>query len=368
MGRMLVAAVLGHAIGILATIFAPDFWTLFFATLVFGIANGFVEAACNPLIATLYPEEKIKRLNLFHVWFPGGIVIGGLASYAITQGNIGGDSAWKIKFGLMLIPLAVYAAMFLGRKFPQTERQASGVSTGAMFQACLRPFFLLFVICMLMTAITELGPQQWFPNILTLTTGIQGILFLVWITGLMAVGRMFAGPVVHTLSPVGLLIASSVLSAIGLYSIAQANSAAPAFVAATIFALGVCFFWPTMLGVVNERFPKTGALGLAVMGGAGSLSSGLIQPIIGATYDRVAAQSAGMTMEQYRAAAGSIPPQALAEGGRAALLQVVALPIILTVIFTGIFLYDRARGGYQREILIQHQEEPDESASSEAPA
>ena len=362
MGRMVALAVFGHAIGIVATIFAPNFWTLFFATLVFGIANGFVEAACNPLIATLYPEEKIKRLNLFHVWFPGGIVIGGVLSYFITRQGIGGDSAWKLKFGLMLIPLVVYAALFIGRRFPQTERRASGVSTGAMFRECLRPFFLLFVFCMLMTAITELGPQQWFPNILTLTTKIEGILFLIWITGLMAVGRMFAGPVVHKLSPVGLLIASSVLSAIGLYAISKADSAAPAFLAATIFALGVCFYWPTMLGVVNERFPKTGALGLAVMGGAGSLSSGLIQPVIGATYDRVAAESAGMTMAQYQAAAGQIPPQALAEGGRAALLQVVALPIILTVIFTGIFLYDRARGGYQREVLIQHQDEPETAA------
>lgn len=362
MGRMVVAAVIGHAIGILATIFAPDFWTLFFGTLVFGIANGFVEAACNPLIATLYPEEKIKRLNLFHVWFPGGIVIGGVLSYLITRQGIGGDSGWKLKFGAMLIPLVVYAAMFLGRKFPQTERRASGVTTGAMFKECLRPFFLLFVFCMLLTAITELGPQQWFPNILTLTTGIQGILFLIWITGLMAVGRMFAGPVVHKLSPVGLLIASSVLSAIGLYAISKADSAAPAFIAATVFALGVCFYWPTMLGVVNERFPKTGALGLAVMGGAGSLSSGLIQPYIGSTYDRVAAETAGMTAQQYAASAGQIPPQALAEGGRAALLQVVALPIILTVIFTGIYLYDRARGGYRQEVLIQHQDEPEPAA------
>ena len=366
MGRMLVIAVVGHAIGILGTIFAPEFWTLFAATLIFGIANGFVEAACNPLIATLYPEEKIKRLNLFHVWFPGGIVIGGLASYLITSRGFGGDAAWKIKFGMMLIPLAVYAAMFLGRRFPQTERTASGVSTGTMFGACLKPFFLLFVLCMLMTAITELGPQQWFPNILSLTTDIEGIWILIWITGLMAVGRMFAGPVVHTLSPVGLLIASSILSAIGLYWIAQANAAAPVFIAATIFALGVCFFWPTMLGVVNERFPKTGALGLAVMGGAGSFASGVIQPIIGRTYDRVAAESAGMSMAQYQAAAGSIPPQALAAGGRAALEQVVVLPIILTVIFTGIYLYDRARGGYQKEILIQHQEEPEGEAANKA--
>ena len=355
MGRMLVLAVAGHALGILGTIFAPDFWSLFGATLLFGIANGFIEAACNPLVATLYPDQKIARLNLFHVWFPGGIVIGGLVSYAITQLGIGGDSGWKIKMAAMLLPLAVYGAMFLGRRFPKTEREASGVSTGAMFRECLRPFFLLFVVCMLMTAITELGPMQWFPNILTLTTGMQGVLYLVWITGLMAVGRMFAGPVVHRLSPVGLLITSAAVSAVALFTISRATSAGPAFVAATLFAVGVCFFWPTMLGVVNERFPKTGALGLAIMGGAGSFSSGVIQPIIGHTYDRVAAEAAGMSMEQYRQAAGAIPPQALAEGGRAALHQVVILPVILVVVFSAIFLYDRARGGYRREVLVQGQ-------------
>jgi MFS family permease len=358
MGRMLILAVVGHAIGIVFTIFATDFWTLFFSTLGFGIANGFVEAACNPLIATLYPDQKIRRLNLFHVWFPGGIVIGGLAAYAVTELNIGGDNAWKIKMATMLIPLVIYAAMFLGKRFPQTEREASGVSTGTMFQECLRPFFLLFVFIMLLTAITELVPQQWFPNILTLTTGISGILYLIWITGLMAVGRMFAGPVVERFSPVGMLIVSSIFSAVGLYWISIATSKVPAFTAATIFAVGVCFFWPTMLGVVNERFPKTGALGMAILGGAGSQSSGLAQPYFGQVYDQVAAQKAGMDMATYQANAGHIPPDALAAGGRAALQQIVILPVILTAVFTGIYLYDKSRGGYRRELLQQHQEEP----------
>jgi len=359
MGRMLILAAIGHAVGIVMTIFATDFWTLFFSTLGFGIANGFVEAACNPLIATLYPDEKIRRLNLFHVWFPGGIVIGGLAAYVVTQTHLGGDSAWKIKMATMLVPLVIYAAMFVGKRFPQTERKASGVSMGSMFRECLRPFFLLFVGIMLMTAITELVPQQWFPNILTLTTGISGILYLVWITGLMAIGRTFAGPVVERLSPVGMLILSSIFSAIGLWWISLANAPIPAFTAATLFAVGVCFFWPTMLGVVSERFPKTGALGLAVMGAAGSQSSGLGQPFFGRTYDTVAMQSAHMDAATYQANAGHIPPAALAAGGRAALQQIVVLPIILTAVFTAMFLYDRSRGGYRRESLLQHQTEPE---------
>lgn len=350
MGRLLWLAIIGHFLGIVSTIFATGFWPLFISTLIFGLANGFVEAACNPLIATLYPDQKIKRLNLFHVWFPGGIVIGGLTAYAITQAGIGGNAnGWKWKMATMLIPLAIYAAMFIGKRFPKTERVASGVTTGEMFKECTRPFFLLFVACMLMTAVTELGPQQWFPNILTLTTGIQGVLFLVWITGLMALGRNFAGPIVHRLSPVGLLIGSSIFSAIGLYLISTAGTAPIAFVAATLFAIGVCFFWPTMLGVVSERFPKTGALGLAIMGGAGMLASGFIQPVIGHRYDAVAKEAA----KRMGQAGDTLPAEALAEGGRAALQQVVWLPVLLTIIFAAIYFYDKSRGGYREEVLIQ---------------
>jgi len=364
MGRLLTIAFIGHLVGIVGTIFSNSFSSLFLSTLAFGLANGFVEAACNPLIATLYPDQKIKRLNLFHVWFPGGIVIGGLTAYAITELGLGGkEHGWQIQMASMLIPLAIYGLMFLGKKFPVTERVASGVSTGEMFRACLHPLFLLFVICMLMTAVTELGPQQWFPNILTLTTGVQGILFLVWITGLMAIGRMFAGPIVHNMSPIGLLIGSSLFAALGLFLIARAETAPVAFGAATLFAIGVTFFWPTMLGVVSERFPRTGALGLAIMGGAGMLASGLIQPIIGNTYDTVAAQRAGMTMEQLKAAGASVPPEALAAGGRAALQQVVILPIILLVIFAAIYLYDKARGGYRREVLVQDQGDPEKGVA-----
>jgi MFS family permease len=257
----------------------------------------------------------------------------------------------------MFLPLIIYVVMFWGRKFPVTERVASGVSTSQMFRECLRPLFLLFVLCMLMTAATELGTTQWMPNILTLTTGVQGILFVAWIFGLMAVGRMFAGSIVHRLSPVGVLIGSSLFSIIGLYLISTARSAGPGFVGATVFAIGVCFFWPTMLGVVSERFPKTGALGLAIMG-AGMLSVSIILKFIGHTYDAVTATAAGLSAEQYKQAvdAGKVPIEAQATGGAAALQQVVWLPIVLFVIFTAIYLYDKSRGGYKEEVLVQDQQ------------
>ena len=322
LGRIVALAFVGHAAGILLTIFAWDFWSLYLGTLLFGIANGSVEAACNPLIATLYPNDKTTKLNHFHVWFPGGIVIGGLTSYALAAGSLG----WKAQFATMLVPLAIYGFMFLGQSFPRTERVQQGVSTGAMFAECVRPGFLLMVLCMLMTAATELGPQQWVPNILT-NAGVSGILVLVWITGLMAVGRMFAGPFVHRLSPSGMLVMSAILSAIGLFAMSRA-SGGMLFAAATVFALGVCFFWPTMLGFVNENFPKTGALGLAIMGGAGMLSAGYMVPLIGKFYDQ------GIVA---RIPAGTDPMTASAAiqaaAGLETLGKVSVLPVILTVIF-----------------------------------
>jgi hypothetical protein len=354
MGRLMFLAFVGHLTGILLTIFATGYWGLYGGTLAMGLANGFVEAACNPLIATLYPDEKIRRLNLFHVWFPGGIVIGGLISYAITQMGMGGvEHGWQIKMGTMLLPLVIYGFMFFGKKFPQTERVAAGVSTVDMFKECMRPFFLLFAFCMVLTAVTELGPGQWIPNILTVTTGASGILFLVWQNGLMAVGRTFAGPLVHRISPSGILLTSAIFSLVGLYLLSTAKNAGSAWFAITIFAIGVCFFWPTMLGSVSERFPKTGSLGLAVMGGIGMLASSYAQPVIGHRYDEVAAQTAKLTMDQYKAMGDKVPVEALAAGGSAGLQQLVILPVILIVIFGAIFLYDKSRGGYKQEVLAQ---------------
>lgn len=330
LGRIAGLAFIGHAAGIALTILAWDFWSLFGGTLLFGIANGSVEAACNPLIATLYPADKTTKLNHFHVWFPGGIVIGGLTSYALGAVGCG----WKVQFASMALPLAIYGGLFIGRKFPRTERVEQGVSTGEMFAACLRPGFLLMVGCMLLTAATELGPGQWIPNILS-HAGVSGILVLVWITGLMAVGRQFAGPFVHRLAPTGMLLMSAILSAAGLYLMSRATGGM-LFASATIFAFGVCFFWPTMLGYVSEQFPKTGALGLAIMGGAGMLSAGYMVPVIGRLYDQGirARLPTGVDL-----AAASVDIQSRA--GLETLGKVAIVPVVLAVIFFGVFLSRR---------------------------
>ncbi len=344
MRRIMGLASLGHLVGILLTVFSWNYWSLFIGTLVFGIANGSVEAAANPLIATLFPEDRTTKLNHFHAWFPGGIVIGGLAAFALAKLDLG----WKAQFSTMLIPLAIYAFMFLGQAFPRTERVEKGVSTGSMWAACFNPLFLLMVGCMLMTAATEFGSQNWIPTILS-NAGVSGILVLVWITGLMWAGRQFAGVFVHRISPPGMLVLSAVLSALGLYAMSR-TTGTMLFATATVFALGVCFFWPTMLGTVSERFPRTGALGLAIMGGAGMMSASYIVPLVGHWFDNAIAVRvpAGDTKDALMAAAPGTARaaqwmQIQASAGLESLGKLAALPSVLAVIFLGLYLLWRKK-------------------------
>ncbi len=319
MKRIMVAAFLMHVLGVALTLLATGFWMLFAGTLAVGLGNGLVEAFINPLTATIYPDRKTEKLNLLHVWFPGGIVIGGLAAFALTKL----DASWQVKMAFILLPTIAYGALFLGQEFPPTERVQHGVSTAGMYRAVLRPLFVVLLFCMILTASTELATNQWIAYILSNTAGMAagGILVLVWINGLMAIGRWFAGPMVHRLSPVGLLIGSATVSAVGLVGLSAAYSPVTAVAAATVFAIGICYFWPTMLGVTSERFPDGGALALAIVGGTGTLSAAIFTWILGGLYDRA--------------------------GPRLALRYMAVLPVVLVVVFTGIWLYDRRRGGYK---------------------
>ncbi len=289
MKRLMWFAFLCHSLGVIVMVMAPaGFVGLFMGALIISLGNGTVEAACNPLVATLYPDRKTEKLNQFHVWFPGGIVIGGLVAFALSKvGEDGMD--WRFKIGAILVPTIVYGILLLGQNFPKTERAESGVSFGEMLKATVtRPLFIVLFICMGLTASMELGPNRWVPAVLA-AGGISGILVLVWINGLMAVLRFFAGPIVHRLSPTGILVISSVLAGIGLLMLSYATTTVFAFVAGTVFALGVCFFWPTMLGVTAERVPKGGEFALALMGGMGMAAVGLITaPAMGTVADRYA--------------------------------------------------------------------------------
>lgn len=327
MKRLLGFAFIGHVAGIIVYLVAKDATTLFVGTLCIGIGNGMVEAACNPLTVSLYPEKKTTMLNRFHVWFPGGIVIGGLLSYFLLEKM---NVDWRILIALLIIPTIIYGVLFWRLKFPETERVRSGVSTGQMFAACLQPLFIIMVLCMFLTAATELGTNTW---IVALLQGAQvsGILVLVFINGIMAVGRSFAGPVVHRLNPNGMLIFSSLFAGIGLVLLSQSSGYA-AFAAALVFAIGICFFWPTMLGFVAEYLPKTGALGLSLMGGAGMFSTALVLPIMGRWFD---------TSKAKAIAAGVDSAAADAQAGSSTLLRVAWMPAILLVVFTIIYLARR---------------------------
>ena len=231
---------------------------------------------------------------------------------------------------LMLIPSAIYAFMFFSEKFPPTEREAAGVPFSAMFGECFRPLFLVIFISMWLTAATELGPGQWVSNIFNevMHSNAQaGILVLVWINGIMYVMRQFFGDISHKVSPISLIAVTSLIAAAGLFLFGMADSAPLAFAAAALLAVGTAFWWPTMLGITTERFPRTGALGLAVIGAAGSFSTAIAGPIM------------GWINETY---------------GASRVLPIWAmLPVGLCAIFTLIYLTDKARGGYRVEQIQQ---------------
>ena len=325
MKKLLVLAFIGHISGVIVYLFSKNATMLFVGTLCIGIGNGMVEAACNPLTVTLFPDNKTTMLNRFHVWFPGGIVIGSLISYFMID-RLHLD--WHILISVLFIPALIYGAMFFNLKFPQTERVTKGVSTGKMFLTCLNPLFLIMIACMFLTAATELGTNQWLQSLLE-GAGISGILVLAFINGIMAVGRSFAGPFVHRLNPNGMLIVSSLLACIGLLLLSRASGYA-SFGAAFVFAAGICFFWPTMLGFVSEYLPNTGALGLSLMGGAGMFSTSLVIPMMGKWYD---------DFKSAAVASGAANPDAVA--GSNTFMKVAIMPAIVLVVFILIYIVRR---------------------------
>ena len=355
MKKLLVLAFIFHLAGILLTIFAGDigspFWALFISTLFIGIANGTVEAACNPLVASLYPENKTTKLNHFHLWFPGGIVIGTLIVFGYNNagiGKLGAFEPWQIQVATMLIPAVIYGYLFSKLSFPVTERVAAGVSTGEMYKSLLNPLFLFMILCMFGTAITELFTGQWIDVLLRNVTE-NPILILTLTTGIMVIGRAFAGPVVHRLAPQGVLLISAIIATIGLYMLGN-TSGNILFAGAIVFGIGVCYFWPTMIGFVAEYLPKTGAVGLNLVGGAGMFAVSVYTYFMGGFYDRLLESKlpAGSVLSNYAAAApDSEMGMALNEARKAAgpeiLNATMMIPIGLIVAFTGLVLYMRNR-------------------------
>ena len=350
MKKLLLAAFIFHAVGIFLTIVASGFWPLFISTLLIGMGNGTVEAACNPLVASLYTTNKTTRLNYFHLWFPGGIVIGTLivrffGTYIPDSIYL---SNWRVLVGIMFIPTLLYGILFLKLVFPVTERVARGVSTSQMYKALLKPLFIVMIILMFGTAITELFTGQWIDVLLKNVTD-NAILLLTIETGIMVLGRGLAEPVVHRLSPQGVLLMSAILSALGLYLLGH-STGNMLFVGAIVFGMGVCYFWPTMLGFVSENLPETGAVGMNFMGGAGMFAVSIYMIFMGGYYDRlVAAQlPSNADLAAYNTApAGSDMANTLnhakALAGPHIINTTLVIPLMLIVAFAILFVYMRSR-------------------------
>ncbi len=344
MKRMLLLSALGYvvgALGLLAAAFMPvaqHIELLVFSSLLLtGLGWGAVEAASNPMVASLYPEEKTHRLNILHAWWPGGIVVGGLLGVAITSSGL----PWELNMVVLLLPALVLAWMVASSVFPVTERVASGVSYRDMFAELVRrPLFWVFWLCMFLTAAAELAPGQWVNIALSNIVGMQGIVLLVYVSGLMFVMRHFAGPIVERISSTGLMFFSCLAAGIGLYLLSLASTPLLAFGAATVWGIGVCYMWPTMLGIISERFPRGGAMAMGLMGFAGGMSIQFVLPQMGSIFDAAKLEAAGGAE-----ALAALSPEAMQDVIRYASVEsfqaVAFVPLVLLPVFRIIWLFDR---------------------------
>jgi MFS family permease len=416
-----------HLTGTAVTLLAGGYWSLYVGTFVLALGNGAIEAAVNPLIATAYRHDKTKWLNMLHAGWPGGLVLGGLLALALGSGV-----DWRWKIGLVFVPVIVYALMMLRQRFPISERVAAGVSyremlaeagyvsalivvalivieIGRVFEWPLplqivlivaatalyafytrspgRALFIVMLLIMVPLATTELGTDSWITSLLepeVASMGFQPGWVLVYTSALMLVLRLFAGPLVHRFSPLGLLAACSAIAAVGLYSLSQATGVA-VLLAATLYGVGKAFFWPTSIGFVAEQFPKGGAVTMNVLAGVGMLGVGIVGSVLlGSIQDRAIGQSLAAYDEQqgtqlyqtfftseksgafgrYRALderkvsasdadTRTIVATVVAGGKKTALKSVAVLPLVMLVAYLLLILYFRRQGGYRPIALAQ---------------
>ncbi|HEY6642701.1 MFS transporter [Povalibacter sp.] len=424
---VLWVAVACHLIGTSVTLFATGYWSLYIGTFVLALGNGAVEAAVNPIIATAYRHDKTKWLNMLHAGWPGGLVLGGLL--ALAQGT-GVDWRWKI--GLVIVPVVVYSILLLRQRFPVSERVAAGVSyrqmlaeagyisalivaalivieVGRVFdwslllQALLivaatayyayytrspgRGLFIVMLLIMMPLATTELGTDSWITSLLepeVVSMGLQSGWVLVYTSALMLVLRLFAGPLVHRFSPLGLLALCSAIAAIGLYGLSEATGVT-VLLAATIYGVGKSFFWPTSIGFVAEQFPKGGAVTMNVLAGVGMLGVGIVGSVLlGTIQDRAIGSSLAehdaqhgtqlhatyftneksgafgryLALDEMKVNAAdeetrTVVNSVVAGSKRTALKSVAVLPLITLGAYLLLILYFRRRGGY-RAVALGH--------------
>jgi len=323
---IMTVAFFAHTIGIIMTIYAGGYTTLLISTLLIGIGNGCTEAACNPMIADTYSGVKMnKMLNRFHMWFPGGLLLGSLISKFMTDFGM----SWEAQVWVIMIPTITYAILFFGKTFP-TAKVEGATSLAANAKAMLSPVFIFLFVAMALTAITEFGPGQWVTFILG-ASGADPLLVIALTYGVVTIARYFAGPVVGSLGQTGVLLGGAILAAIGIYLFSTVTGPI-AYFAAIIFGLGYGYFWPVMIGATAQRVPLSSALGMSVIGAVGMFSSAIFQPIIGGWIDGARAENVaeGLSGDALELAIG-----------QDALQNMLVFPIILIVLFAIFFFWQK---------------------------
>lgn len=404
---------------------ASDYSTMYLGAFVLALGSGTVEAYINPVVATAFTREKTKWLNILHAGWPGGLALGGILIIVLGL-------PWRIANALIVLPSLIYVIMLATKRFPVQERVASGVSYRDMLRevgavgflvisalvilqigqilgfstaaswgliALLtigfgvytrspgRPLFIAILLIMFPLATTELGVDSWVTTFMSGEMGRMGLnpgWVLIYTSIIMVVLRFFAGGLAHRISPLGLLTASSAIAAAGLFALSSATGAMVLF-AATLYALGKTFFWPTTLAVAADQFPRGGAMTLNAVGGVGMLAVGIAgAPFMGYLQDREIDQNLAATApalhqqlmepkgsifgqyeglntgqaEQLPAQEQQVVAQVTADSQKDALRTIAILPIIMFLFFGGLALWFRSRGGYRpAEIApVSHQE------------
>ena len=461
-GKLVLLAFLTHIISAFVTLGAnPDqgdlaFNLLYWGTFIFAYANGTLEAVANPLVATLFPKNRTHYLNIVHASWPAGLVLGGAIGWML--GGPDGWS-WQMQLSLFLVPTVLYGLMFMGQHMPKSEASEQGLSLGEMFKdvgllggavicflltlffsgamgltnvsaylisgmllLCIGAItefsigsvilFVLFVAHALVGAV-ELGTDSWAQNITgNILTPEQGKILFIWTSAIMFFLRFCADFIERKLklSPVGILLICSVLALVGLNLVSSIETFVGAMLALSVYAVGKTFFWPTMLAVASDRFPRTGAIAISIMGGIGMLSGGLVgSEGLGYAKDRFAGAaleaSNAALYKEYKAEkpsdflffgeaygldgkklgavqdklgdvrkelseAGNTDPQAALDrltedertvheasiaGDRKTLVADSAIPGAMAVIFLLLMLYFRSVGGYRRLTVAKHE-------------
>jgi MFS family permease len=451
-GKLVIAAFLFHVLSAFITFAATKgqnqdtaYLFLYLGTFVFALANGTLEAVANPLVATLFPENRTHYLNILHASWPAGLVLGGLIGWFLGEGA---GWSWKLQLGLFLIPTVLYGLAFFGQHFPKSEASAKGLSVGEMFKevgllgaavpailvglffkdqlggilffftgagfftstawviACWVAAFCLWLVVAIKTNFSigalllfvlfvthalvgavELGTDGWIQNITgNILTPTQGKILFVFTSLLMFSLRFCAEFIEKSLkiSPIGLLLICAALAALGLTLVSGITTFIGAVCALAVYAIGKTFFWPTMLAVVGDRFPRTGAIAMSIMGGIGMMSAGLLGgPGLGYAKDRFTAEHLQETnpalYNQYKAekaqsflflkpvagldgtklaeaqkatAEAKTPDQkavvdASISGDRKTLKFDAGIPLTMAVIYLLLLLYFKTIGGYR---------------------